>query len=60
MGRTSRQIIDDLTAYFKDAEVNDNRWKVHEINMKIEKNEGNIEVYIRLKPFYRYNSLEQI
>lgn len=60
MTKNSEEIMEDLKAYFKDYEVNEGRWDVIEVSMKIKRESGDIHVLTILKPRRQYQSLSDL
>jgi len=60
MSKTRKEIISDMAAYFKSSEVNSGRWRVEEVNMKLNPKNDAIEVTTILLPNRKYKSLNDL
>ena len=60
MSKNRKEIISDMAAYFKSAEVNGGRWTVEEVNMKLNRINEAITVSVTLLPNSKYKSLNDL
>ena len=60
MSKNRKEIISDMAAYFKSAEVNGGRWTVEEVNMKLNRTNDSIVVSVTLLPNKKYISLNDL
>ena len=61
MAKTSEEIVNDLRTYFNDPNINQGRWKVAEVNMKLNREKNNaIDIRVILLPRISYRSLDDL
>ena len=60
MSKNRKEIISDMAAYFKSVEVNGGRWRVEEVNMKLNRTNEAITVSVTLLPNSKYKSLNDL